>query len=179
MINKGRPSTPFIAICAAALIVFGGAARVVAGQISWTGAVDTEWDTPGNWGPAQVPTLADDVTVGGAVHCSGNLYVKSLSITSAGTVRFHSTTDTGPSSSISNARGDGSFTFQVADDLVCAGGKLCQTCISSCNCCSPEKMLSGSQQAHTATATAASVVRNSTRAASLCANACARCCALR
>ncbi len=124
MIREYR-STPFIAICAAALIVFGGAVRVVAGQISWTGAVDAEWDTPGNWNPAQVPTLADDVTVGGAVHCSSNLYAKSLSISSAGTVRFHSTTDTAPSSSISNARGDGSFTFQVADDLVCAGGKLC------------------------------------------------------
>ena len=125
MTSRGYPSTLFMAICAAALIVFGDVARIYATQISWTGAVDTEWDTPGNWDPAQVPTLEDDVMVAGAVHCSGNLYAKSLSISSAGTVRFHSTTGTAPSSSISDVPGNGSFKFQVAGDLVCAGGRLC------------------------------------------------------
>ena len=30
---------------------------------TWTGAVSTDWHTAGNWSPAQVPGLADDVTI--------------------------------------------------------------------------------------------------------------------
>ncbi|MCB2377235.1 DUF4394 domain-containing protein [Hymenobacter sp. BT635] len=31
--------------------------------LTWTGAVDTNWSTAGNWSPARVPTAADDVTI--------------------------------------------------------------------------------------------------------------------
>ena len=95
-----------------------------AAEIVWTGAVDGDWDTAGNWDSAQVPTLSDDVTVNGAVHCSGDLFAKSLTIGSSGVVRFHATTATTPNNSIADAPGDGKFTFQVAEDVVCAGGKL-------------------------------------------------------
>lgn len=29
--------------------------------ITWTGAVDNDWDDTGNWAPSQIPTIADDV----------------------------------------------------------------------------------------------------------------------
>ena len=109
-----------LALVAPCLLGFG----LRAAEIVWTGAVDGDWDTAGNWDPAQVPTLSDDVTVGGAAHCSGDLFAKSLTIGSSGAVRFHATTATTPNNSIADAPGDGKFTFQVAENVVVNGGKL-------------------------------------------------------
>jgi len=36
---------------------------VIAADLTWTGAVSTDWGTAGNWSPAQVPTAASNVTI--------------------------------------------------------------------------------------------------------------------
>ena len=36
---------------------------VIAAGLTWTGAVSTDWGTPGNWTPMQVPTATDNVTI--------------------------------------------------------------------------------------------------------------------
>lgn len=36
---------------------------VIAAGLTWTGALSTDWGTAGNWSPAQVPTLTDNVTI--------------------------------------------------------------------------------------------------------------------
>ena len=50
---------------AAAFAVFALLVPVAAGAtpIAWNAAVSGNWNTPGNWNPAQVPTSADDVSI--------------------------------------------------------------------------------------------------------------------
>jgi hypothetical protein len=38
-------------------------AAAAATSLTWTGAVDSNWSTAGNWSPAQVPAAGDDVTL--------------------------------------------------------------------------------------------------------------------
>ena len=46
-----------------ALAAFLMPGPVIAAGLTWTGAVSTDWGTPGNWSPMQVPTAADNVTI--------------------------------------------------------------------------------------------------------------------
>ena len=36
---------------------------IAVSDLTWTGAVSTDWGTPGNWSPAQVPTAANNVII--------------------------------------------------------------------------------------------------------------------
>ena len=66
------------ALLVVALLIVGTCAAT---SIQWTGASGTGlWSTPGNWLPAAVPTVHDDVTIGpgAAVVANGAAAVKSL-----------------------------------------------------------------------------------------------------
>jgi len=58
------------------------AGQAWAATITWNGSVDTDWNTAGNWAPAQVPTTADDVIIptGAVVTTSGAIDAKTISI---------------------------------------------------------------------------------------------------
>jgi alpha-tubulin suppressor-like RCC1 family protein len=60
MVNP-TPSTPgtFLKVANGAVVNW----PVVAPTKTWTGAVSTDWNTPGNWNPAGVPTITDDVVI--------------------------------------------------------------------------------------------------------------------
>ena len=63
-------------------------AVVVRGQSTWTGAVDTNWATAGNWSPSGVPGVTTDVTIpagAGAVNVAG-ASIRSLTTARAITV---------------------------------------------------------------------------------------------
>ncbi len=55
-----RPAVLVLALLLAAL-AFPGASLAI--PISWNNAAGGNWNTAGNWSPAQVPTSADDVTI--------------------------------------------------------------------------------------------------------------------
>ncbi len=55
-----RHAAPVVSLVLAA-IVFPRASFAI--PISWDNAAGGNWNTPGNWSPAQVPTSADDVTI--------------------------------------------------------------------------------------------------------------------
>ena len=38
-----------------------------AAKLTWTGAVSSDWQTAGNWSPAQVPTASDTVNISSTV----------------------------------------------------------------------------------------------------------------
>lgn len=63
-------------------------AGVVFGQITWTGAVDNNWSTAGNWSPAVVPTSSDAVIINsGTPNVDVNSVCLSLTI-NGGTLTF-------------------------------------------------------------------------------------------
>jgi 6-phosphogluconolactonase len=41
------------------------AAHACTGSVTWTGVIDTDWNKAGNWSPARVPLLSDDVCIPG------------------------------------------------------------------------------------------------------------------
>jgi hypothetical protein len=45
-----------------------------AASITWTGAINSDWNTPGNWSPEQVPGASDDVFVNGYSGSLNNIY---------------------------------------------------------------------------------------------------------
>lgn len=57
------PSLTALLIGSTALTAVALAPAAHAGTPSWVGNLSTDWFTAGNWSPAAVPTLADDVTV--------------------------------------------------------------------------------------------------------------------
>ncbi|MCA0232704.1 MAG: T9SS type A sorting domain-containing protein [Bacteroidetes bacterium] len=48
---------------AATLTISAGGASTPTGTITWTGSVDTDWNTACNWSPASVPTATNDVVI--------------------------------------------------------------------------------------------------------------------
>ena len=48
---------------AATLTISVGGGSSPTGIITWTGAVDTDWNTPCNWSPSSVPTATNDVVI--------------------------------------------------------------------------------------------------------------------
>ena len=58
---------------------------------TWTGAVNTDWSTPGNWSPAQVPTGTDDVVIpatGNAPTASNTCAAKTLTVNTGSTLNL-------------------------------------------------------------------------------------------
>jgi len=79
-INLTNPSPPtpgnFVSTLNGAVVNWG----TLPGK-SWTGALSTDWNTPGNWNPTGVPTNADDVTIPtGTVTLSNTGSAKSLTV---------------------------------------------------------------------------------------------------
>jgi hypothetical protein len=89
-------------------------ATAVGPGIAWTGAVSTDWNTAGNWTPALVPGLGDDVTIpAGAARqpvVSTTANVNDLTIAAGASVTL-----------------SGSFTFNIAGDLDATGGIVVAT----------------------------------------------------
>ncbi len=57
--------------------------NLIAANVSWTGATNTNWSTPSNWSTGTVPTSADDVYIRAGtsvVISSGTQTVKSIQI---------------------------------------------------------------------------------------------------
>jgi hypothetical protein len=48
----------------AGLFLFAFTLSLQAASLTWTGSVNSDWNTAGNWSPAQVPTSSDTVTIG-------------------------------------------------------------------------------------------------------------------
>lgn len=48
---------------AATLTISAGGGSTPTGTITWTGSVDTDWNTACNWSPASVPTATNDVVI--------------------------------------------------------------------------------------------------------------------
>ncbi len=48
---------------AATLTIGTGGGSNPTGTLTWTGAVDTDWNTPCNWSPSSVPTATNDVVI--------------------------------------------------------------------------------------------------------------------
>ena len=48
---------------AATLTISAGGGSSPTGVITWTGAVDTDWNSPCNWSPSSVPTATNDVVI--------------------------------------------------------------------------------------------------------------------
>ncbi|MCC3159868.1 DUF4394 domain-containing protein [Hymenobacter sp. 15J16-1T3B] len=66
---------------------------VLPAGLTWTGAVSTDWGTAGNWSPAQVPSLTDDVTIPNVANdpvVSGNQAANNLTLGSGATLTFNS-----------------------------------------------------------------------------------------
>lgn len=53
-------SLPIITLLATSMLLI---IKQVQGQITWTGTIDSVYENPGNWSPAQMPTIADDVII--------------------------------------------------------------------------------------------------------------------
>ena len=60
-VRTRRVSGYFSSTAIATLVMLGAAS--IAGAQDWTGDVDSDYGTAGNWDPAAVPVLGDDVTV--------------------------------------------------------------------------------------------------------------------
>lgn len=61
--STGWSWRPAIALTLSVAAVAGLAQPAAAGNPVWTGAVSSDWFTPGNWNPAAVPNATDTVTI--------------------------------------------------------------------------------------------------------------------
>lgn len=61
--GEGRRLPGRGALAASTALILLAAGNPVSGQTTWTGAVDDDWDTAGNWSTGVVPTAADTVVV--------------------------------------------------------------------------------------------------------------------
>ena len=78
-----KNKTQFLKILLLMSCIFVFAAgQAWAATITWNGSVDTDWNTAGNWAPAQVPTTTDDVIIptGAVVTTSAAINAKTISI---------------------------------------------------------------------------------------------------
>ena len=84
-----------------------------------------EWDDPEVWSSRQVPTKDSQVYVLHDLHCSGDVFAKSLNVCDAA-LRFHASPDHSIAQSTPDKEtGDGKrFTFDVAGDLLLDNGSL-------------------------------------------------------
>ena len=67
-VPNGATTGP-VSVSSATLSLYNGPAfTVITTAVTWTGAVNTDWATAGNWSPAVVPTPAIDVTIPAAAN---------------------------------------------------------------------------------------------------------------
>ncbi|QIP15665.1 hypothetical protein G8759_25055 [Spirosoma aureum] len=100
-----RSSTTVGCIILFCLVLLGG--LTAQAQRTWTGATSTDWNTAGNWNPANLPTASDDVIIPSApsrqpilstAGVAKSVVVNSgasLSITSGGTLTINGATNDG------------------------------------------------------------------------------------
>lgn len=112
----------FAAACAAVVLGFGVYGVAFGADKAWTGAVDSAWETEGNWDPAGVPGTDDAVTIGsGTVNVKDKLSVASLAIGANATVFFGSTGTSVTEAYMDYPEADTTRVFRVAGDLSVAG----------------------------------------------------------
>ena len=112
----------FAAACAAVVVGFGVCGAAFGADKAWTGAVDSAWETDGNWDPAGVPGTDDAVTIeSGTVKVKDKLSVGSLAIGANATVFFGSTGTSVTEAYMDYPEADTTRVFRVAGDLSVAG----------------------------------------------------------
>ena len=89
---RSRRVSGYFSSTAIATLVMLGAANI-AGAQDWTGAVDSDYGTAGNWDPAAVPAAGDDVTVdaGNDVDVDGAAFAANSLLQSSGLMTVTST----------------------------------------------------------------------------------------
>ena len=89
---------------------------------AWTGAVDSAWETDGNWDPTGVPGTDDAVTIGtGTVNVKDKLAVGSLTIGASATLFFGSTGTSVTEAYMDYPEADTTRVFRVTGNLSVAG----------------------------------------------------------
>ena len=122
--------------------VFNETATTPVGGSVWNGSVSTAWTTAGNWTPALVPGLADDVTVPAG---PANQPVVST------TANLNNLT-IAPGASVTLA---GSFTFNIAGNLAASGDLVVSTGTPTIQLSGTAKTLAGNVASATITGTVA------------------------
>ena len=116
-VRTRRVSGYFSSTAIATLVMLGAAS--IAGAQDWTGDVDSDYGTAGNWDPAAVPVLGDDVTVdaGNDVDVDGATFEANSLLQSSGLM-------TVTSSGALNITNNAEFRQQSALQIDAGGGTL-------------------------------------------------------
>lgn len=87
------------------LSILIGSANVSAATVTWTGSVDSDWNTALNWDTSSVPTSADTAVFTGSASLSASTTVGTVTISSGGNLDL------------------GGFTLQITEDLTLSDGE--------------------------------------------------------
>ena len=131
------PRSPGHVILLVALGLLGAVASAAAAPITWTGAVDGSWHTPGNWDLDRVPGPGDDVVIpdlpgtASVTYGTGSTSVQSLEcdevlILSGGTLDIAAASTIGNTFTLSGSGTvlTGSGTVTINGDFTWSGGTI-------------------------------------------------------